>query len=243
MKTTYNLPKVATNDLYEDMLNQTHLLIAGTTGSGKSTVVNGIIMNALAHSPEEYQLVLIDPKRVELAEYKFLPHTMMYASEPDEMVKALERVIEGIDIRYKMMQKNGLKKFPGSKVLVIIDEMADLLTTQKKRVKPILQRIGQIGRASNVMLIGCTQRPTSDVIGNEITANLDARLGLRTRSAQESKNIIGEKGCEKLPRYGNGIYQTPEMFDKVDLKMYTDDERKVVIKHWMNQSKQSPWKK
>ena len=241
MKTTYNLPRVATNALYEDMLNQTHLLIAGTTGSGKSTVVNGIIMNAIAHSPEEYQLVLIDPKRVELAEYKNLPHTMMYASEPEDMVKALENVMKGIDIRYKLMQKKGLKNFPGSKVLVIIDEMADLLTTQKKRVKPILQRIGQIGRASNVMLIGCTQRPTNEIIGNEITANLDARLGLRTRSAQESKNIIGEKGCEKLPRHGNGMYQTPEMFDKVSLKMYTDDERKAVINHWINQSIKTPW--
>lgn len=241
MKNTYNLPKVATNDLYKDMLNQTHLLIAGTTGSGKSTVVNGIIMNAIANSPEEYQLVLIDPKRVELAEYKNLPHTMMYASEPEDMVNALENVMKGIDIRYKLMQKNGLKKFPGSKVLVIIDEMADLLTTQKKRVKPILQRIGQIGRASNVMLIGCTQRPTNEIIGNEITANLDARLGLRTRSAQESKNIIGEKGCEKLPRYGNGIYQTPEMYEKISLKMYDDDERKAVIKHWLNQSIKTPW--
>lgn len=241
MKTTYNLPTVATNDMYEDMLHQTHLLIAGTTGSGKSTVVNGIIMNALAHSPEDYRLVLIDPKRVELVEYKNLPHTMMYASEPDEMVKALERIMKGIDLRYAMMAQAGMKKWQGSKVLIIIDEMADLLTTQKNKVKPLLQRIAQIGRAANVMLIGCTQRPTSDVIGNEITCNLDARLGLRTRSAQESKNIIGENGCEKLPRYGYGMYQTPEMFDKVVLKMYTDDEREAVIRHWLNQPIETPW--
>ena len=227
-----NLPNVTTDSMYEDMLSQTHLLIAGTTGSGKSTVVNGIIMNALAHSPEDYQMVLIDPKRVELVEYKNLPHTIIYASEPADMVKALETIMKGIDTRYQMMADAKIKKWPGSKVLVIIDEMADLLTTQKAKVKPLLQRIAQIGRAANVMLIGCTQRPTSDVIGNEITCNLDARLGLRTRSAQESKNIIGEKGCDKLPRYGYGIYQTPDMYDKIALKMYTDDEREAVINYW-----------
>ena len=229
----YRLPGGPIYKLYLDMLRQTHLLVAGEAGSGKSVIINGIVTTAAHHAPGEYQLILIDPKRVELSQFKALPHCIEYASEPADMLQALKDVILIIDDRYKRMQTEGKRKYNGAKILVIIDEMADLLTTQKKAVKPLLQRISQIGRASNVMLIGATQRPTNDIIGNAITVNMDARVGLRTRSAQESRNIIGRAGCETLPRYGNCYYMTPEQFNLYQgIPLIPDAEQQRIIDHW-----------
>ena len=192
------------------MLRQTHLLIAGTTGSGKSNVINGIMNCALYQSPATSQFILIDPTRVELSDYSKLQHTIVYASEPQEMINALQTALRIIDDRYKEMQRKRQRMYTGSKIIIVIDEMADLLITDRRTVSPLLQRITQIGRASNVMLIGATQQPTNDIIGNSITVNMDARVGLRTRNAQESRNIIGKAGCELLPRFGQGYYVTPE---------------------------------
>ena len=232
MQRYYTTPTGEYYNLYADMLNQTHLLIAGTTGSGKSVIINGIIHTALYRSPSTYQFILIDPKRVELIDYASIPHTLLYATEPAQMCQALQRAIAIIDRRYKAMQRQHTKLCTESKVIVIIDEMADLITTQGKQVKPLLQRIAQIGRASNVMLIGATQRPTNDIIGNNITVNIDARIGLRTHSAQESRNIIGTQGCEALPRYGFGYYITPEHSSLCTVPMIPDAERQRIIDHW-----------
>lgn len=232
--TTHTTPTGSISRLFLDMLNQPHLLIAGTTGSGKSVVINGIIHTALHYSPAQYRFILIDPKRVELSDYRNMPHTLIYATEPRDILNALQYAIQLIDIRYKDMQRRRLKLYDGSKVLIIIDEMADLLTTQRREVKPILQRIGQIGRASKNSIIGATQRPTDKVIGNDITANMDARLGLRTRSAQESRNIIGISGLERLSRYGIGYYQTPEEATTYKIPMIPDAERHKLIDYWTN---------
>ena len=237
MKRYWTTPGGTYYNLYADMLKQTHLLIAGTTGSGKSVIINGIIHTALYKSPSIYQFILIDPKRVELIEYKDLPHTLLYASEPRAMLDALRAAVALIDNRYKQMQKQRAKLYNGSKIIIVIDELADLLTTQKREAKPLLQRIAQIGRASNVMLIGATQRPTNDIVGNSITVNFDARIGLRTRNAQESRNIISTKGCETLPRYGRGYYYTPERAQLVNVPMYTDAERRRIINHWTQHRK------
>lgn len=234
----YRLPKSPIYTLYQDMLQQTHLLIAGTTGSGKSVIANGIIATALHYSPANYNLILIDPKRVELSEYREAPHTIAYASEPSEMLRTLQATVQLIDDRFQYMQQQRQKIYEGSKVLVIIDEMADLLTTQKRQVKPLLQRITQIGRASRVMLIGCTQRPTNDIIGNDITVNMDSRVGLRTRNSQESRNIIGSAGCESLPRYGECYYMTPEQFTHYqNVPMISDSERQQLLEHWRTAKK------
>ena len=230
--TTHTTPAGSISRLFLDMLNQPHLLIAGTTGSGKSVVINGIIHAALYQSPATYRFILIDPKRVELIDYKRVPHTLLYTTEPADMLHALQYALQLIDIRYQDMQRRRLKLYDGSKVIIIIDEMADLLTTQRREVKPILQRITQIGRASKVMLIGATQRPTDKVIGNDITANMDARIGLRTRSAQESRNIIGISGLERLPRYGLGYYQTPDEATLYKIPMVSDRERQNLIDYW-----------
>ena len=218
--------------LYQDMSEQPHLLIAGATGSGKSVVINGILSAVLHRSPNAAQLILIDPKRVELIQYKPLPHCVYYATEPEERISALERALAITDKRYQNMARSGLRKFDGSDVYVVIDELADMMTTDKKHVAPLLQRLCQIGRAARVHVIAATQCPLAVVIPTPIKVNFDARVALRTRSAQDSRNILGVTGCETLPRYGQGYYMTPEGLKLYEIPYVTDDELNALCEYW-----------
>lgn len=218
--------------LYWDMLKQPHLLIAGATGSGKSVVINGLVYTAMYDSPAAVQFILIDPKRVELVDYKPLPHTLMYASEPGEMVEALEKAMEITESRYKAMQRQRVKKYPGGALYVIIDELADLMTTARRQVQPLIQRLAQIGRAANVHIIAATQCPLATVIPTPIKVNFDSRVALRTRSAQDSRNILGLTGCELLPRYGQGYYMTPDGLKLYNIPMQPQEDINALIKYW-----------
>lgn len=228
----YKTPAGQVYTLYKSMLDQPHLLIAGATGSGKSVCVNGIIYTALYNAPTQVQFILIDPKRVELVNYKNLPHTLKYASEPGDMVQALELAMQTTESRYKAMQKAGVKKYEGGQIYVIIDELADLMTTNKKQVMPLIQRLCQVGRAAGVHVIACTQCPLSVVIPTPIKVNFDSRVGLRTRSKQDSRNILDCSGCEMLPRYGQGYYMTPEGLTLYNIPMIQESELKRIIDHW-----------
>ena len=224
--------------LYDNMASQTHLLIAGRTGSGKSCVVNGIIHSQLVQkSCNEVQFIFIDPKRVELSQWKKIPHCIAYASDnPAERLAALNLAVRIIERRYEEMEAQGVKRYSGADVLVIIDELADLLTTQKTEVLPLLQRIGQIGRAARVHLIACTQCPTAQILSTQLRCNFDSILGLRTRSAQDSRNIIGIKGCERLPDHGQGYYVTPQKEETVELPLIPEADLRLVAEHWTDKT-------
>ena len=237
MATTYTTPGGRYSTLYLDMAHQPHLLVAGATGSGKSVVVNGIIHALLVNnSPATCRLVLIDPKRVELVQYKDLPHVLTYAAADGELVRALRQAVQLMESRFSAMQERRLKKYDGSDVYVIIDELADLMLTDKKTAQPLLQRIAQLGRAAKIHLIACTQCPLAKVIPTEIKCNLDSRVGLRTRSAQDSRNILGVAGCELLPRYGQGYYMTPEGLDRWNLPMIPETWLDEIVTYWTGPS-------
>lgn len=228
----YLTPSGSRFRLFSDMADNPHLLIAGATGSGKSVVINGIITNLLYNAPSETGLILIDPKRVELSAYRHCPHTLQYASEPRDMVSALNYALRITEDRFRTMQKQGSRKFQGGDVYVIIDELADLMTTQKKAVLPLLQRLCQIGRAARIHVIAATQCPLREIIPTAIKCNFDARVALRTRSAQDSRNILGFSGCELLPRYGQAYYMTPEGCTLYNVPMYSDSETDRLIDWW-----------
>lgn len=232
-KHTITTPSGTYPQLYKDMLDQPHLLIAGATGSGKSVVINGIIYTALFNSPVANQFILIDPKRVELIQYKNLPHTLYYSSEPDTMVYALEYAMRLTENRYKSMQALNIRKYQGSNIYVVIDELADLMTTCRRDVQPLIQRLAQIGRAANIHIIAATQCPLAAVIPTPIKVNFDSRVGLRTRSKQDSRNVLGVPGCEMLPRYGQGYYMTPEGLTLYNIPMIDDIEINRLVNHWM----------
>lgn len=232
MHKEWRTPPGQVYSLYRDMLKQPHLLIAGATGSGKSVVINGLVYTAMYDSPAAVQFILIDPKRVELVNYKPLPHTLMYASEPGEMVEALEKAMEITESRYKAMQRQRVKKYPGGALYVIIDELADLMTTARRQVQPLIQRLAQVGRAANVHIIAATQCPLATVIPTPIKVNFDSRVALRTRSAQDSRNILGLTGCELLPRYGQGYYMTPDGLKLYNIPMQPQEDINALVKYW-----------
>ena len=183
-----------------DLATRPHLLIAGATGSGKSVLVNGIITTLLMQrSPTSCRFVLLDPKRVELLDFAPLPHTVRYASEPDDMIRALTWTVEEMDRRFRVMQAGHVKMYDGSDMYVIIDELADLMTTQKNAVLPLLQRIAQVGRAARVHLIACTQNVLAITIPTVLKCNFPVTVGLRTASRRQSMYLIDAPGCDLLP--------------------------------------------
>ena len=238
-------------DVYEDAAAQPHLLIAGTTGSGKSAVENAIINTLLYRNPfdsvGDAQFILIDPKGNELYRYVHLPHTLRYASEPDEMVSALKYAVDLMEKRQiEMRQFEDEDYYPGSDVYVFIDEFADLMTTRKRDVQPLVQRLAQRGRSARVHVVLCTQSPIGDIIPTRIKCNFDARIGLRTRSAQDSRNILGFSELETYPVYGEGYYMKPKLSEDDEIKegrrtlpYVTKAEIKQNIDWWYDQMRQN----
>lgn len=243
----YTTPSGTYPAMYKDALSQPHLLIAGSTGSGKSVFLNGVLRTALFCAPGSQQggveFIMIDPKRVELSAYRDLPHTLRYASEPETMVSALDYALSITESRYRGMQEEGVRKFSGGDVYVIIDEFADLMTTNRKQVMPKIQRLAQIGRAAKVHIILCTQTPIAKVLPTEIKCNFDSRVGLHTRSRQDSVNIMGHSGCELLPRYGECLYYTPSEYTRYIVPMYSDAEIEEMVQFWLDQKPEAQQKK
>lgn len=240
----YKSPTGNRYKLYADMLKQPHLLIAGATGSGKSVVINALIYTALYCFPDNQnggaQFILIDAKEVELLAYKDLPHTIAHATEQNQIRNALFYAVDLMGRRYKEMRRRSEKQYSGGHLYIIIDEFADLMTTDKNFTVPLLQRIAQKGRAANIHLILATQTPHSDIIPTKIKCNFDYRVGLRTGSAQDSRNILGISGCERLPDpkitgSGYGYYKTGADCKLYQLPMYTDDEIASRVNWWTAQ--------
>ena len=231
------LPAGIKYSFFDDLLKQKHLLVAGATGSGKSVVINGLIYHALYSPPEKVQFILIDPKRVELIDYKNLPHTLYYASEQEQFLPALKLAMDITEKRYKQMQRKHEKKYTGGDLYVIIDEYADLVTTCKKEVEPIIRRLCQIGRAAKVHVIACTQCPLKEIINTTIKVNFDCKVALHTESAQDSRNIIQVKGCETLPEYGYCYLKTPKGIDLWKIDYINDNELAKRAIHWNKQRK------
>ena len=219
--------------LYADMLTQGHVLIAGTTGSGKSVVLNGLISTVLFDGPGSKSMVLIDPKRVELVGFKNTPHCIGYASETGEISELLDRVILTMDARFQEMAIKGLKEWDKGTIYVMIDELADLVQGQPGILEKLI-KIGRLGRAARIYLIACTQSPNRKVLPAELQVNFPAQLALRCRTKIESRQVIQIPGAEKLPLYGSGLYWTPKLLNvqRVTIPKIPDEEITRLINHW-----------
>lgn len=228
----YTSPGGNVPGLLADMLTQPHVLIAGASGSGKSTLINGLIAAALRWSSASRQLILIDPKRVELNEWADMPHTIAHVTEPGDIVPALEYALDTIEARYKSMQRRRARLYDGPDIYIIIDELADLMTTQRKAVTPLIQRICQIGRAARVHLIAATQCPLAKVIPTEIKVNFAAVCGLHTATRAHSRNIIDRPGCELLPLCGECIYSTPTGLYRLSVPYTGPDDIRAITDHY-----------
>ena len=228
--TAYHIPGGRVYDLYADLAARPHLLIAGATGSGKSVTVNGIIYCLLAtRSPFTCSFVLVDPKKVELVQYADLPHTARYASEPPEIVRSLQWAVDETERRFSAMQAAHVREYSGPDLYVIIDELADLMTTQKKETLPLLQRLAQIGRAARVHVIACSQNVMAQTIPTVLKCNFNTIVGLRTATAAQSRYLISATGCEMLPdpkREGRGYGYVRDGADleKKYIYRYSDED-------------------
>ena len=195
-----------------DLVNTPHLLIAGSTGSGKSVAINSFISSIISKkTPEEVNFVLIDPKVVELMPYNNIPHIIGdVITEPSDAVKSLKWVIYEMERRYKLLANINVRNIENYNekqeklpyIVVIVDELADLMMTTKKEVESSIVRIAQKARAIGIHLILTTQRPDRKIITGLIKANVPARIGFKVASQIDSKIIIDGSGCEKL--LGNG---------------------------------------
>lgn len=206
------------NVILGDIAKMPHMIIAGTTGSGKSVCTNSIIMSILYHAaPEEVRLILVDPKVVEFAPYDGIPHLLIpVVTNPQKAAGALNWAVIEMERRYALCaqygvrdlkgynaiaeRNEGMKKLP--QILIIIDEFADLMMASSKEVESAVIRIAQKARAAGIHLIIATQRPTVDVITGLIKSNVPSRIGMSVKSAQDSRIILDCSGAETL--LGNG---------------------------------------
>ena len=236
--TAYRTPAGRVYNPFLRLADRPHLLIAGATGSGKSVALNGIIHSLLlTRSPFECTFVLIDPKKVELVQYRDLPHIARYACDNPDIVRALQWAISETDRRFSDMQKLGVREYPGADLYVVIDELADLMVSIKKETLPLLQRLAQIGRAAKVHLIACTQNVLAVTIPTVLKCNLSTVLGLRTCNKAQSRFLIAEGGCEMLPDpktegVGYGFVRDGADLEKILVYKYPDEEIDAVIKWW-----------
>lgn len=245
MQRVYNLPTGEKSALYTDMLAQTHLLIAGATGSGKSTVVNGIMHAAMYDSPGKVQFVLIDPKGTELSMFEYLPHTLLYAQESKDCMNALKYTLDITRQRFDAMKRRGLREYDGPHIYVIIDELMFLLNRKdiKRDAMDTLQDILVIARAARVHVIACTQSPTAATgLPVNLRCNFDSRIALRTSTAQDSRNIIGYSGCELFPNppiehIAYCVYMHGGRLDKYSLQRIPEAELQRLVNYWMHNSR------
>ena len=240
MPKEWNTPGGTAPRLYLDILQQPHTLIAGTTGSGKSVLMNGVIFTALYKAPSQVQFVFIDTKYTEQRIYKDLPHTVQYIDNAAEAAQALESVLKETRNRAQRAAAQGLKQSTESHLYIFIDELGDLVLSNRATARTLGQ-IAMIGRAANVHLIGGTQCPNRKTLSAEFAANCAARVGLRCRDPIESRQIIGSPAAVRLPFVGYGYYLTPQLLtpELVKIPYITDSELAARVQWWTDQNKQS----
>ena len=200
-----------------------HLLIAGTTGSGKSVCINTLILSILyKHKPEDCKLILIDPKMLELSVYQGIPHLLSpVITEPKKAKSALKWTVNEMENRYRQMTEEGVRNISsyndkarkeGKKVMpyivVVVDEMADLMLSSGKEIESYIQRLAQMARAAGVHIIMATQRPSVDVITGTIKANFPTRISFQVTSKIDSRTILGEQGAELLLGKGDMLFMS-----------------------------------
>lgn len=211
-----------------DLSKMPHLLVAGSTGSGKSVAVNGIIASILMKArPDQVKFMMVDPKMVELSVYNDIPHLLIpVVTNPRKASKALQKVVDEMENRYELFAKVGVRNIAGFNakveefnsqseykqiplpfIVVIVDELADLMMVASKEVEDAIIRLGQKARAAGIHMILATQRPSVDVISGLIKANVPSRVAFAVSSGTDSRTILDENGAEKLLGRGDMLFK------------------------------------
>jgi len=218
-----------------DLREMPHLLIAGTTGSGKTVCVNSLISSILFKAkPDEVKFILIDPKKVELAHFYEIPHLLIpIISEPKKTHQALRWAVEEMEKRYQIFAEEGVRNIENYNqvrrripyIVIVIDELADLMVIAKESIETSIQRLAQLSRAVGIHLILATQRPSVDVITGVIKANFPARISFKVSSRVDSRTVLDTQGAEKLLGKGDLLFLKPAEAHLLRIQgSYIDDE-------------------
>ncbi|WP_440925865.1 DNA translocase FtsK [Candidatus Pelagibacter sp.] len=210
---------ISGNPIIGDLSSMPHLLIAGTTGSGKSVCINTIILSLLyRHTPEKCKFILIDPKMLELSTYEGIPHLLCpVITEAKKAASVLGWVVKEMESRYRLMTKESVRnidgyntkhKLPMPYIVVVVDEMSDLMLVAGKEIENYIQKLSQMARAAGIHIIMATQRPSVDVITGTIKANFPTRISFQVTSKIDSRTILGEQGAEQLLGKGDMLYMS-----------------------------------
>jgi len=202
-----------------DLASMPHLLIAGTTGSGKSVCINTIILSLLyRHTPDKCKFILIDPKMLELSTYEGIPHLLCpVITEAKKAASVLGWVVKEMENRYRLMTREGVRNIDGYNakhtlampyIVVVVDEMSDLMLVAGKEIENYIQKLSQMARAAGIHIIMATQRPSVDVITGTIKANFPTRISFQVTSKIDSRTILGEQGAEQLLGKGDMLYMS-----------------------------------
>jgi S-DNA-T family DNA segregation ATPase FtsK/SpoIIIE len=242
--------------IVSDLATMPHLLIGGTTGSGKSVAINAMLMSFLMRStPSEVRLILIDPKRVELSLYNGVPHLYVpVVTEPKEAASALAWAVMEMERRLKALQKAGARNIGSYNAMVqegkapegteempylviVIDELADLMMVAAKEVEDSICRLAQLARAAGIHLIVATQRPEANVVTGLIKANITNRIAFNVASAIDSRVVLDQPGAEKLVGLGDMLFSTPAWSKPKRIQgcFVSEDEIEAVVTHLKNQ--------
>lgn len=244
---------VSGNAVAADLAAMPHLLIAGTTGSGKSVCVNAIVASLLMHNtPDNLRMIMVDPKRVELTGYDGIPHLLApVVVELDRVVGALQWVTREMDQRYEKFADlgarnltdynsrataQGLRKLPY--LVVIIDELADLMMLAPDETERTITRMAQLARATGIHMVISTQRPSVDVVTGLIKANFPARIAFATASGTDSRVILDQPGAERLLGRGDMLFQAPDAPAPARLQgvFVSDFELLRIVQYWRDQN-------
>jgi len=209
-----------------DLTSMPHVLVAGSTGSGKSVALNSMLLSLLfSATPQEVKLLLIDPKRLELSIYENIPHLLApVVYKPKEAAQVLNRIVEEMQRRYRILAEQGVRNIEGYNrvsalgrsnespmpyIVVIVDELADLMLVSAREVEDALMRLAQMSRAAGIHLIVATQRPSVDVLTGIIKANFSARISFQVSSKTDSRTILDANGAEQLLGKGDMLFLAP----------------------------------
>ncbi len=236
-----------------DLVTLPHLLIAGTTGSGKSVCVNAILASfLLTLTPDQLRLVLVDPKRVELTGYNGIPHLLApVITDAEKVVNALQWMLRQMDMRYQLFNKAHVRDLPGYNaiqeaqgakklpyIVMVIDELADRMMLAPDDTERSIARLAQLARATGIHLILATQRPSTDILTGVIKANFSARIAFAVASGVDSRVILDQPGAEHLLGKGDMLYQAPNAPAPVRLQgtFVSDTEINELTDFWRMQS-------
>ena len=241
--------------IYCEINKTPHLLVAGSTGSGKSVCINSMLISILMRSkPDEVKLVLVDPKKVELSMYNGVPHLLTpVVTDPKKANIVLKKIVTEMEHRYDLFEQSGTKNIAGYNaylekknadkklpyIVVIIDELADLMLVAAKEVEESIMRITQMARAAGIHLIVATQRPSTDVITGVVKANIPSRISFAVSSSIDSRTILDMTGAEKLLGKGDMLFlpQGENIPIRVQGTFISDDEIKAVADYTISQQK------